>query len=231
MKRLRWKRINYEILPPQIRNNAYMRSWHYDDGSLSHLVVDGTAESLEGKELFELFERVAPVIVFGGAFILSMPLSKKFPGVGWLLFFAGMAVLTVLHILFKWLSRETRVLTVNIDTLRIKWAGRTDDYSLNSVVGVQACQVDPQRQHSEARKKRKEKDPEMIAPYSLDIWLQTNLGPVSLGSIYGLQEARDITNAINAALQYMKSRSDTGNGPVINPAFQYRQKSAGRIPV
>lgn len=231
MKLFRWKKGSYEKLPPQIAKNALIKCWHHgDDGKLAYLVIDGTADSYEGKRQYERNLRRFGLGAFIGFFVLNGVLEGPPAGVAWLSFWIIFALTPVLVWISKRLARETRICTITPTTLTVERPDDTIEYDLNGVVGVQVHQLDQQRVNQEWRERRKEKDPEMIAPFSMDLLLETNLGQVDLGSVYGLQDARAIADAINRAIQFMKGRTGTGNNAAVNPEFQYRRKTAGKIP-
>lgn len=232
MKFFRRRRVNFERVPPQVGRNEYIRCWHWDNGLLSHLVVDATAESLESKERHAFLIKVyAIVMLISFALAYGIVQNPKIEGTGSLVFFLSLVFVPFVEPVITWLVRDKRIFTVTTKTLTVKRPDGTYEFDLNSIVGVHLYRVDQQRVHKEYHDKRKKKDPEYFSPYSMDLVLETTLGPQVLGSIFGLQDAQAITNAINAAIQFMKGRAGTGNGPVVDPRFQYRNKSAGRIPM
>ncbi|MEW5704405.1 MAG: hypothetical protein AB1781_07470 [Pseudomonadota bacterium] len=231
MKLFRRKKVKYEQLPPQVGRNEYISSWFWGDGRLSHLVVDATADSFESKTNYELYTTICAVGLLICGLIAFNVLDPHVPGAGYWVFSSAFIIAPILDWIIKWLVRETRVLTVTSKALTVKRPDGTYDYDMNTVVGVHLYRVDQQRVDKEFRDKRKKKNPEYFSPYCMDLVLETVLGPQALGSIYGLKDAQAIANAINAAIQIMKGRTGAGNGPVVDPRFQYRSKSAGRIPM
>lgn len=225
------RRKNYEDLPTQIKSNARIEDWHHDsDGALAYLVVNGTAESAASKEKYSLLLGLSILALIVGAFVLNGTVLAKVNGSGWLTMWGCFFAIYGLHHLWKWFCRDTRIFQIWDDRVLVRRPDGEREYALTDVVGVQLGSVDQQRIHEEQRKKRKQKDPKFLEPYSMDVFLQTSLGMEELGSIFGLKDAQEIANSMNAAIQYMKGRQGIGEGPVLNPAHQYRNKTAGQIP-
>lgn len=234
MKLFQKKFQEHEALPDVITSNGLIQRWHSNaDGALAFLVVNASAKSAENLQRFWL--RV--VISFVGCWIGGVVLKNVLiaPGIG----IAGPGIVAfwcaflVFWVLVIWLSKfrnEKRICTITTTHLTIeRWQGvRT--YALTQVVGVQRHAIDQQRIDEERRRYRRQRDPRLMQPYSSELMLETDLGQVSLGAVFGLEEARDIANSLNTAIQFMKGRSSTGAGPVVDPRFQYRHKTAGRIP-
>ncbi|RCK43664.1 hypothetical protein TH25_21175 [Thalassospira profundimaris] len=236
MKLFARKSQNFEPLPDQITGNDLIECWHSNaDGSLGYLVVDGSAKSAESVERF--WRRVLFTIV--GAFIAWKLLAKIIlacfasvtpAGAGWLGFWAvfllaGLAI----YYLHDGMA-ERRVCTVTTDELTIERTEGTFTYPMTQVVGVQRQPVDQQKIDKERRRYRKQRNPQLKQPFSAELMLETTLGQVSLGAVFGLEEARNIADALNTTIQFMKGRSATGAGTVVDPQFQYKGKSAGQIP-
>ncbi len=229
-----WKKqpkTEFEKLPDQITHNDRILNYHRNsDGILACLVIDGTAESVASKEKYKLLMGLSYLVVIVGAIILN---RTVFAHVGWSAFasiIGGIILLMGLSDLWKYLCRDTRICKVWNDRVYIERPDGKKEYALTDVVGIHLGRPDQQRIHEEQRKKRKQKDPEFLEPFSMDVFLETSLGMEDLGSIFGLKDAREIATSMNAAIQYMKGRQGIGEGPVHNPAHQYRNKTAGQIP-
>lgn len=225
-----------EPLPDQIARNPLITSWHsIPDGSFVYLGVEASAKSAESEERF--WRRV--LFAFAGCWITGVVVkhillglfARLSPdGASWLGFWA---VFVAFAFLVAWLSRfrqEKRICTVTSDQLVIERHDGTLCYALNQVVGIQRQAIDQQKIDKERRRYVKQRDPKLKLPFSAELMLETVLGQVSLGAVFGLEEARNITDALNTAIQFMKGRTATGAGPVVDPRFQYKGKSAGQIP-
>lgn len=221
----------YEKLPTQIAKNPLITPWHdTNTGRLSYLVIDGTAESAASKDKYWQGMGLSCLTLFVGALLLNGAIAAKVIDAWWLIMWGCFFAIYGLHHLWKRLCRDIRICQVWDDRVLIELRDVHNEYALTEVVGIQLMPVDQQRINEELRKKRKHTNPELLEPYSMDLFLQTSLGMEELGSVFGLKQAQEIVNAMNAAIQYMKGRQGTGEGPVLNPAHQYRNKSAGRIP-
>lgn len=231
MNLFRRKQQNLEAVPPQIATNQRIERWHSnDDGLVTALVVDGTAESAASRKRLGLCLILSLVAVITGGIFLNKALAHEMAASGGFSFL----VMGFLFVLLVWASvrftKDTRLFTVKTDSLVVKLRDGTSDYAMNQIVGVQLHRVDQQRIDAERRERRHQTDPKLLEPFSMDLMLETSLGGVDLGSVYGIKDAQDIANSINSALQFMKGRTGTGEGTVTDPSFQYRGKAAGQIP-
>jgi hypothetical protein len=229
-----WKKQSkkeYEKLPAQIADNDRILNYHRNsDGILGYLVVDGTAESVVSKEKYKLLMGLSILTWVIGAFVLNQTIFAQFNGSGFLTICFSPLVFLGVHEFLLHLCRDKRICEVWGDRIFIERPEGRKEYALTDVVGVHLGGTDQQRIYEEQRKKRKQKDPEFLEPYSMDVFLETSLGMEDLGSIFGLKDAQDIATSMNTAILYMKGRQGIGEGPVHNPAHQYRNKTAGQIP-
>lgn len=225
------KKVPFEKLPPQISGNELIERWHRkQDGQLDRLIVDGTAKSRESEKRLGRYIGVSLLVSLIAAFFMGGLLSPTPDGRGAVVFWTFILLFGPLCWASYKGARDRRICTVTKDELQIEYLGQQQNFPLTQIVGVRLHSVDRQRIHEEQKAKRREADPKLIEPFSMDVSLETVLGNVELGSIYGLQDAQNITNAINCAITFMKGRSHTGKGTVVDPQFQYRQKVAGGIP-
>jgi len=229
-----WKKqpkTEFEKLPAQITHNDRILNYHHNsDGMLACLVIDGTAESVASKEKYKLLMGVSVLTWVIGAFVLNGTIFAHINGLGFLMMGFSPLILLGVHEFLLHLCRDTRICEVWKDRVFIERPEGKKEYALTDVVGIHLGRADQQRIHEEQRKKRKLKDPEFLEPFSMDVFLETSLGMEDLGSIFGLKDAQEIATSMNAAIQYMKGRQGIGEGPVHNPAHQYRSKTAGQIP-
>lgn len=231
MNMFRRKQQKLEALPALIAANERIESWHSkDDGQVAWLVVDGTAESAASRKRLGLCLILSLVAVITGGIFLNKALATEMTASGGFSFL----VMAFLFGLLVWasarFSKDIRICTVKTDSLVVKLRDGTSEYEMSQIVGVQLHQVDQQRIDAERRERRNQSDPKLIEPYSMDLMLETSLGGVDLGSVYGIKNAQEVSNSINMALQFMKGRTGTGEGTVTDPAYQYRGKAAGQIP-
>ena len=222
---------NRERLPPEVGGNKRITHWfRTDNGRLDHLAVNGSAKSPKSIRAFECALALSILATLAVGFFIAYGPGKNDPLSGFLAF----NVMGIMFSALLWLSlrlrEEKRHITVTTKRLAVKHSGMSKTYPLVRIVGVQLHRVDRLRIHEEWRKKRDQKDPRYLEPYSMDLFLETGLGREYLGAIYGFEDARDIANALNCAIQFMKGRAGTGSGVVIDPSHQYRRKSAGQIP-
>lgn len=228
------KTQEFEALPDQITTNDLIQCWYSNtDGSLGYLAIDGSAKSAESEERF--WRRIGLAII--GSWIAGVGVKNIALGIASLSGASGTfglcAAITLFCVLTFILSNsreERRVCFVTVDTLTIQLDSGTQTHSLNDVIGVQRHAVDEQKIDKEKRRYRKQRNPKLKQPFSATLMLETSLGQVDLGAVFGLEDARNIADAINSAIQFMKGRTATGAGPVVDPRFQYRNKSAGQIP-
>lgn len=226
----------YETLPDQITSNPLITSWHsIPDGAFAYLVVNASAKSAESEERFWRMTLFA----FAGCWVggvavkhilLGLITGISPSGAAWLGFWVAFVAFAFLVACFARFRQEKRICTVTSDQLVIERHDDTLCHALNLVVGIQRQAIDQQKIDKERRRFRKQREPKLKLPFSAELMLETVLGQVSLGAVFGLEEARNIADALNTAIQFMKGRTATGAGPVVDPRFQYKGKSAGQIP-
>lgn len=234
MRLFRKKVQDFEVLPDQITANERITCWHSTtDGSLGYLVIDGSAKSAES---VQRFWRIVGILIIGcwiaGVALKHALISAKIlsAGAGLAGFLGAIALFAALVFWSTQYWREKRVCTVTTDTLTIEQQNGTLQFALNQVVGIQRHAVDQQRVDTERRRLRRQRDPRLMQPFSADLMLETSLGQVALGAVFGLEDARNIADALNTAIQFMKGRTASGAGTVVDPQFQYQRKTAGQIP-
>lgn len=231
MNMFRRKQQKLETLPALIAANERIASSHSNDGGqVAWLVVDGTAESAASRKRLGLCLILSLVAVITGGIFLNKALATEMAASGGFSFLVMVFFFGLLVWASVCFSKDTRIFTVNTDSLFVKLRDGTSEYEMTQIVGVQLHQVDQQRIDAERRERRHQSDPKLIEPYSMDLTLETSLGGVDLGSVYGIKNAQEVANSINMALQFMKGRTGTGEGTVTDPAYQYRGKTAGQIP-
>jgi len=231
MNLFRRKQPKFEALPAQIAANGRIEHWHSNgDGQVAWLVVDGTAESAASRKRFGLCLILSLAAVITGGMFLNKALAAHVVDSGVVSFWAMAFLFAFLVWASARLTKDIRKFTVNTDTLVVKLRDGTSEYAMSQIVGVQLHQVNQQRIDAERRERRHQSDPKLIEPYSMDLTLETGLGGIDLGSVFGIKDAQEIANSVNMALQFMKGRTGTGEGTVTDPAYQYRGKTAGQIP-
>ena len=219
-----------EQLPSQLARNGLVSAWHHENGMLAGISIYGTAESPAGKEEYLNTCGWGLFLILIFAYAGNLAIDRHVENSGGIMTLAAIGAFIVTHWIAKWTSRETRIFYVTDSTVSVRRPDGLFEHALTDVSGVQLSTVDPQRIDEERYKKRKQKDPKFYEPYSLDIFLQTSLGYDQLGCIFGLQYAKAVAQGVNGAVQYMKGRQGQGDGALMNPAQQYRSKTAGRIP-
>tara|TARA_R110002110_G_scaffold415337_1_gene649289 strand:+ start:24155 stop:24874 length:720 start_codon:yes stop_codon:yes gene_type:complete len=238
MALFRRETLQHEQLPDQIVQNNLIEGWFSEGtGALAWLKVDGTARSAEEEERMWLH--------IGGSFVISLTIGIL--GQGRLAEASiepvGFFLIAMMFVIWPlWLRRIVRgatgerVFWIDTETIQLDRLGSRSTFTLDQVIGVTLSQVDQQKLDDEQWKKLKNRKPnskerpKLLQPYSRQIDLQTDLGCIPLGAIYGIERATNISNAINTGLAYMKGRSGTGKQPAVDARFQYRTGQAGQIP-
>ncbi|MEQ8228184.1 MAG: hypothetical protein RIA64_08870 [Rhodospirillales bacterium] len=238
MRLFRQETLQYEQLPDQIAQNALIQGWFANDtGALTWLRIEGSARSAEEED--RMWRHI------GGSFLIS--LITGLIGQGQLanagVDLSGLVLFAALFLIWPfWVWRIVRnatgerVFWIDTQTVWVDRSGTRESYVLDQVVGVTLSPIDQQKQDDERWKKLKNRKPnskerpKLRQPYSRKIDLQTELGCVPLGAIYGVEKAETIATAINTGLSYMRGRNPKGRQPAVDARFQYASKQAGRIP-
>ncbi|MRG71092.1 hypothetical protein GH722_04875 [Alphaproteobacteria bacterium HT1-32] len=230
--------LQHEQLPDQIAQNALIQGWFANDtGVLTWLRIEGSARSADEEDRMWMH--------IGGSFLISLIAGligqAQLANAG--IDLSGLILFAALFLIWPfWVWRIVRnatgerVFWIDTHTVWIDRLGARESYVLDQVVGVTLSPIDQQKQDDERWKKLKNRKPnskerpKLRQPYSRKIDLQTELGCVPLGAIYGVEKAETIAAAINTGLNYMRGRNPTGRQAAVDARFQYATKQAGRIP-